>query len=48
MGEELRAVKEEIARLIVRHLTQTDGAIATPGDDLARVRREVLRGLRSA
>lgn len=41
-------IRIEVAQSMVNHLAASGGALATPGDPLAKLRREVLRGLRPA
>lgn len=45
MADEKDKVRAEVATNVVDHLIQSKGEIATPGDPVAKVRREVLRGL---
>jgi len=44
-GDEREKLRAELAASVVDHLIESKGEIATPGDPVARVRREVLRGL---
>ena len=43
---ELERLRAEVVAKIVAYLVASRGAIATPGDPVARVRRAVLHGLR--
>jgi hypothetical protein len=40
-------VRIEVAESMVNHLATSGEALATPGDPVAKLRREVLRGLRA-
>ena len=44
-GDEAEKLKAQVAADVVDHLIASKGELATPGDPVAKVRREVLRGL---
>lgn len=45
-ADEAEQVRAEVARRVVEHTVETDGRLANPADDVAKLRRAVLRGLR--
>jgi hypothetical protein len=45
MEENVNELRMHLTQSIVDHLIDSDGEIATPGSEVARVRRDVLRGL---
>lgn len=47
MEEDVEELRAELTMSIVDHLIQSGGAIATPGSEVARIRRDVLRGLKN-
>lgn len=45
MDPDLERLRAEVATDLIDHLVSSGGEIATPGDELARLRRDVLRGV---
>lgn len=43
--EDIPKLRAEVATGMLDHVLRTGGRLATPGDELARLRRDVLRGL---
>ncbi|MFA5860238.1 MAG: hypothetical protein WDA16_00945 [Candidatus Thermoplasmatota archaeon] len=48
MGTVVDHLRAEVARCVVSHLVETSANLATPADPMAKLRREILRGLRGS
>lgn len=42
---ELERLRANLTNRVVEHLARSGGSLATPGDEVARLRRDFLRGL---